>query len=106
MKRFRHFWRYIAKLFSEWEMFLDKSCRENQNTHFMFSNFFPENRTVYEVMSKNIVETEAPQMTTQHGAYALHAGLAKLYARMRRNRPTRPCTHMHARASMHTQTNK
>jgi len=21
---------------------LDKSCRENQNTHFMFSNFFPK----------------------------------------------------------------
>jgi hypothetical protein len=103
MKRFRHFWRYLAKLFPEWEMFLDKSCRENQNTHFMFSTFFPENRTVYEVMSKNIVETEAPQMT-QHGAYALHAGLAKLYASMRRNRPTRPGTHMHA--NMRTQTNK
>ena len=21
---------------------LDKSCRENQNTHFMFNNFFPK----------------------------------------------------------------
>ena len=27
---------------------LDKSCRENQNTHFMYNNFFfPENRTIY-----------------------------------------------------------
>ena len=26
----------------------DKSCRENQNTHFVFSNFFFENRAVYQ----------------------------------------------------------
>jgi hypothetical protein len=30
----------------------------NQNTHFMFNNFFPENRTVHEIMSKNMVEPE------------------------------------------------
>jgi hypothetical protein len=29
---------------------LDKNCRENQNTHFMFNNAFPENRAVYEIM--------------------------------------------------------
>jgi len=29
----------------------DKSCRENQNTHFVFSNFFfPENRADYEII--------------------------------------------------------
>jgi hypothetical protein len=28
----------------------------------------------YEIMSKNIMESERPQMTTQYGAYALHAG--------------------------------
>ena len=34
----------------------DKNCRENQNTHFTFSNFFfPENHAVYEIMWKNIV---------------------------------------------------
>ena len=26
----------------------DRTCRENQNTHSMFSYFFPENRAVYE----------------------------------------------------------
>jgi len=41
----------------------DKSCTENQNTHFVFSNFFSENRAVYEIMGKNIVERERPQMT-------------------------------------------
>jgi len=30
----------------------DKSCTENQNTHFVFSNFPPENRAVYEIMWK------------------------------------------------------
>ena len=53
---------------------LDKSCRENQNTHFMFNNFFFENRAVYDIMSKNMVESEGPQMTSQYGAYPLHAG--------------------------------
>jgi hypothetical protein len=27
----------------------DKRCRGNQNTHFIFNNFFPENRNVYEI---------------------------------------------------------
>jgi len=46
-------------------MFSDKSCRENQNTHFVFNNFFFffENRAVYEIMWKNIVELDRPQMT-------------------------------------------
>jgi hypothetical protein len=35
--------------------------------------FFLENRTVYEIMSKNMVEPEGPQLTSQYGAYALHA---------------------------------
>jgi hypothetical protein len=40
---------------------LDKSCRENQNTRFMPSNFFPENRTVNEILSKNMTEPGRPQ---------------------------------------------
>jgi hypothetical protein len=39
----------------------EKSCRETQNT-FMF-NFFFENRAVYEIMWKNIVERGRAQMT-------------------------------------------
>jgi hypothetical protein len=38
--------------------FSDKSCRENQNTHFMFNNFFSENHAVYEIMWKNMAERE------------------------------------------------
>ena len=40
----------------------------------MFNKFFSEDRAVYEIMSKNMVETEGPQMTSQYGAYVLHAG--------------------------------
>ena len=36
-------------------------------------------------------------MTSQYGAYALHAGLARLHALIRMLTPTRPCTNMHAR---------
>jgi len=36
----------------------DKSCRESQNTHFMFNNFFSENRTFYEITWNNMVEPD------------------------------------------------
>ena len=42
----------------------DKSCRENENTHFVFGNFFFfENGAVCEIMWKNFVEPNGPQMT-------------------------------------------
>jgi hypothetical protein len=53
---------------------LVKSCKENKNTHFMFNNFLPEKRAVYDIMSKNMVAPEEPQMTSKYGAYELHAG--------------------------------
>jgi len=41
----------------------DKHSGENQNTHFMLNNFFSENRAVYEIMWKNMVEPDRSQMT-------------------------------------------
>ena len=41
----------------------DKRCRQNQNTHFMFNVFFPENRAVYEITRKNSVHPTRSQMT-------------------------------------------
>jgi hypothetical protein len=55
-----------------------KNCRENQNTHLVFSIFFFENRAVFEIMWKNIVQPYRPQMTIQYGAYALHAVYLRL----------------------------
>ena len=37
-------------------------CIKNQNTHFMFDNFFFLNRAVYK-MSKNMLEPDRPQMS-------------------------------------------
>jgi hypothetical protein len=39
MKTHIHFWSYLAQFFWEWEMF-QKSCRGDQNTHFVFRNSF------------------------------------------------------------------
>ena len=41
----------------------DKSCRENQNTYFIFNKHFVENRTVYEIMWKNNLELGRPRLT-------------------------------------------
>ena len=43
-----------------------ESCGDNQNTRFMFSNFSfieTENRTVYEIMWKNTVQSDGQHMT-------------------------------------------
>ena len=52
-------------------------------------------------MLRNVVETQGPQITSQYGAYALHAELARLHAFMRMHTPTRPGTHTHARTDDH-----
>ena len=85
------------------ENVLDKNCSEYESTHFMFNNFFPENRTVYAIMPKNMVETKGPQITSKYGAYALHSGLARLHERMHMHTPPRPGTHArtHAKARTH-----
>jgi hypothetical protein len=43
----------------------DKICGENQNTQFIFPLPLPppENRAVYDIMWKNIVQPGRPQMT-------------------------------------------
>jgi hypothetical protein len=40
----------------------DKICRKGNSTHFTFSNFLNKNRTVCEIMWKNIVERGRSQM--------------------------------------------
>ena len=45
-------------------MFQKKCCRQYQNTHFMFSNFFsPENRAIYNVMRKNMEGPDRSELT-------------------------------------------
>ena len=45
----------------------DKSLRENQNTHFIFNNFFLSKIVLYEIMRKNMVE---PYVTHDNMAHA------------------------------------
>ena len=41
-----------------------KICSENQNTHLTFSKFFPKKIiAIYEIMWKNMVQPDKPQMT-------------------------------------------
>jgi hypothetical protein len=51
----------------------DESCRENQHTHIMFTNF-SKDRAVYEITWKNVVELDRSWMTISYSAYTLHAG--------------------------------
>ena len=53
------------------ERYFRQSFRGNQNTHFLLNNFFfPENSVVYEIMWKNILEPDRPQMATWHMFFA------------------------------------
>jgi len=59
-----HEYRYISLLLRMRNV-SDESCRENQNTDFTFNNSIFENRAVYEIMVKNIVERGRSQITTR-----------------------------------------
>jgi hypothetical protein len=48
----------------------EKSCRENQNTDFLFNNFFFENRALSEIMWKNTVDPDRPYRATKYSVCA------------------------------------
>ena len=54
--------------------FLDK----NSKHIFGAQKLFPENRTVYEMKWKNMVERGRPQVTIKYGARAVRAGYLRL----------------------------
>jgi len=63
MKTNIRFWSYLAHFFLEWEMFQTKVV-EKIKTHILCSVFFFfENRVVYEITWKNLIERGRPQMT-------------------------------------------
>jgi len=52
---------------------------EKINTHILCSTtFISENHIVYEIIWKNIVEPDSPQMAIYHCACAWHAGYLRL----------------------------
>jgi len=58
------FWSYLAQFFLEWKMFQTKVI-EKIKTHIVYSIYIYIyfNCTFYEIMLKNIVESDRPQMT-------------------------------------------
>ena len=53
-----------------------------KKTHFfMFNNFFSENRAVFEIVWKNMIQPDRPQMTVSYSACALHVGQLRLQTR-------------------------
>jgi hypothetical protein len=73
IKKYINLWSYMTQFFLEWKMFQTRVV-EKIKTHILFPiTFFSENRAVYEIMWKNIVQPGRP-----HGARALLAGSLRL----------------------------
>ena len=62
MKTFSLLWQCLAEFSLEWEMFQIKVLVKIK-THTLCFITFQENRAVYDIMWKNVVEPERPQMT-------------------------------------------
>ena len=78
------------------------NCRENQSTHFVFSDF-SENRAVYKIMSKNMVEPErTPTIWRLRVAYWISKPTrSQAHARARAPKTTHPLTHTHTHTHAH-----
>jgi hypothetical protein len=90
MKTFR----YLLKS----EMFEIKVV-DKIKTHILRRYFFPKSHRLWD----NVKKYGGDRGTT---IWRTRVGLARLNASMRMHMPKRPCTYMHARTRMHTQTNK
>jgi len=55
------FWSYLAQFFLEWELFRNKICRENQNTHLTINNL-SKNRAFLDNV-ENMTQPDKPWMT-------------------------------------------
>jgi hypothetical protein len=53
----------LAKFFLEWELFQTEAADKTATYIFTFNNFFSWNRALYEIMWKNTVEPDRPEMT-------------------------------------------
>ena len=59
-----HFWSYLTHFSLEWEMFQTKVA-EKIKTRILCSTTFSENLAVYEIMWKNMEQTDRPLITVQ-----------------------------------------
>jgi hypothetical protein len=99
MKTFRHFWRYLAKLFLDSKMYQTKVVEKLKTDILCSINYFFF-RKLHRLWNNSEIcggDWDA-HLTSQYGACALHAGSARLHALIRMHTPTRPGTNMHSRA--------
>jgi len=60
----------------------DKSCRENQNTHFMFNKFFLDNRAIYGVMwKKHCTAGQATEDNRAHEHFILDTKATNIHSK-------------------------
>jgi hypothetical protein len=101
MKTFLHLWQYLDKFFLEWEMFQIKVV-EKIKRHILCSiTFFSENRAVYEIKSRNIVEPETPQTIRPMLVACWISKATREQAHGRSNAPTSIHTHAHSSPHPH-----
>ena len=83
----------LRSVFRIMRNFSNKLCTENKNTHFMFCKFLPENRAIYEKISKNMMEPERPQtIWSMRFAWWISKD-TRAQAHVRSHAPTHPHTH-------------
>jgi hypothetical protein len=59
----RNFWSYVAQFFLEGNCFRKKKVALKINAYVLCSNYLKKNRAVYDIMWKNTVVPDRPQMT-------------------------------------------
>jgi len=63
----KHFLSHLVHFFLEWEMFQKKSCRENQNTLFVLSNFsFQKSSHLWDTVKKYYRVGQATDDSMRH----------------------------------------
>jgi hypothetical protein len=68
MKTYVRLWYYLAEFFLECEIFQSKIIEKIKTNVLCATDFFLENRALYEIMWKNMEEPGRPQITKQYGA--------------------------------------
>ena len=63
MKTDKHFFITTRSVLFRIKKYFRQKLQRKSKTHFVFNNFFLENRVVYEILWKNIVVLDTPQMT-------------------------------------------
>ena len=94
MNTFPHLWQYLVTFFLLWGMFQIQLV-EKSNTHVLCSvAFFRKSCRLWD-KAENVEKPEEPQMTSQYGAYVLHAGWGRLHASKNAHANTQSPRHPH-----------